>query len=262
VTAKGEFVPRQSTGLRDWTAAEAYLADFNKQVVAEIVHGEEAITLKASTDKFTDAHETFVSKKVCDQYKLVLSRLVSYAKGQGVTFAGDVTYDLCVDFLTYGLTMASNNTKSTYQAKLKKFLDEAYKRGWIKKDIGAQIDNIVPEYEVGEPYDDDELRGSFHRVQDRAGRLRVRVASRQDFSSKHSFDINELIAAPHDRNGLDYDVERRELWSNVHGLDGFSLRRRLLLRSLHKIAAVCNAWNRRNDSIRSSGGACVPCWMP
>jgi hypothetical protein len=62
-TTKGEFVPRQSTGLRDWDAAEAYLASINKQVVAEIVHGDQGMTLEAATKEFLDGHKAKVGEK-------------------------------------------------------------------------------------------------------------------------------------------------------------------------------------------------------
>ena len=71
VTVKGEFVPRQSTGLRDWAAAEAYLADINKQVVAEIVHGDHVITIENASQKFRDAHKRNIKPKVLQQYKLL-----------------------------------------------------------------------------------------------------------------------------------------------------------------------------------------------
>jgi integrase/recombinase XerD len=160
VTAKGEFVPRQSTGLRDWPAAEAYLADINKQIVAEIVQGDQGTTVESATKKFRDAHQRKVKPKVLESYELVLRRLTKFAAGNGVTFVKDLTYDLCADFVTYGLD-ASDNTKSTYNAKLKKFLKEAYKREWIKKDIAKQLDSIPAVYEAGEPYSDEELATIF-----------------------------------------------------------------------------------------------------
>ena len=82
--------------------------------------------------------------------------MTKYAAGKAVTHANDLTYDLCSDFVTYGLD-ATDNTKSTYNAKLKKFLTVAHKREWIKKDIAKQLDNIAAVYEAGEPYTDEEL---------------------------------------------------------------------------------------------------------
>jgi hypothetical protein len=75
-TTKGEFVPRQSTGLSEWDAAEAYLASINKQVVAEIVQGDQGITLEAAKDEFLDGHKGQVGKKAHGQHTLTLDRFV------------------------------------------------------------------------------------------------------------------------------------------------------------------------------------------
>jgi integrase len=157
-TAKGEFVPRQSTGLRDWDAAEAYLASLNKKVAAEIVQGDQGITLADGIQKFLDGHEENVKAKAMAHHKLTLDRFKTYAAGQGVTYAKDVTYGLCKDFLTYGLPGISDNTKTTYRSKLKVFLTEAFvRRKWIKEDIAKMIKNVAAVYEEPEPYTDDEV---------------------------------------------------------------------------------------------------------
>jgi integrase len=158
-TTKGEFVPRQSTGLRDWAAAEAYLASINKQVAAEIVQGDQGITLEKATQEFSDGHAGKVGKKTLAQHKLTLARFVTYAKGQGVTYAQDVTYDLCKKFLTYGFPGIEATTKSTYQAKFKTFLKEAgpARRKWIKEDFAKQIENEYGQYEETEPFSDAEI---------------------------------------------------------------------------------------------------------
>lgn len=156
-TTKGEFVPRQTTGLREWDAAEAYLASINKQVVAEIVQGDHGVTLEYAKDEFLKGHKAKVGKKAEGQHKLTLGRFVNYAKGQGVTFAKDVTYDVCMKFLTHGLPGIEATTKSTYQAKFKTFLKEAYKREWIEKDLARKIENVYGEYEETEPFSETEI---------------------------------------------------------------------------------------------------------
>lgn len=158
VTAKGEFVARQSTGLRDWNAAEAYLASFNQRVAAEIVQGDHGITLADAIQKFLDGHEENAKEKALGHHKLTLERLTTYAAGQGVKYAKELTYDICKDFLTYGLPGISDNTKTTYRSKLKVFLTEAFvRRKWIKEDIAKMIKNVAAVYEEAEPYTDEEV---------------------------------------------------------------------------------------------------------
>jgi hypothetical protein len=68
-TTKGEFVPRQSTALRDWDAAEAHLASINKQVVAEIVHGDQGITIEAAKNEFLAGHKGKARKKTLARHR-------------------------------------------------------------------------------------------------------------------------------------------------------------------------------------------------
>lgn len=156
-TAKGEFVPRQTTGLREWEAAEAYLVDFNKQVATEIVQADKGITLEAATKNFLDAHAETIGEKALGQHRLILERLKTYAAGQGVTFAQDLSYDVCRNFLTYGLANIKGTTKGTYRSKLKVFLAEAYRRKWIKEDVARMIKNVHADHEQAEPYTDAEV---------------------------------------------------------------------------------------------------------
>ena len=86
--AKGEFVPRQQTGLRDWDAAEALLAEENKNAAARVQHGDDGITInQAVHEKFLKRHASKTGPKAHGQHELVLTRFEAFAKGQGVTFA-------------------------------------------------------------------------------------------------------------------------------------------------------------------------------
>src|ERR1700733_322144 len=120
--AKGEYIPRQTTGHRDWPSAEAYLASFNLEVAQEIGVVDEGITLADAVQKFLTRHGAKTRPKVKAQHELLLGRLVTFAKGQAVTHAKGLTYDLCMDFLSYGLPEIADTTRETYKAKLKVFL--------------------------------------------------------------------------------------------------------------------------------------------
>jgi site-specific recombinase XerD len=157
MTAKGEFVPRQSTGLRDWAAGEAYLASLNNQIAQEIQDGD-GITIADACKQFTDGHEEFASARVISQHKLVLDRFQTYANAQGVRLAAKITYDLCKNFQTYGFEAGiGDNTKSAYISKFKVFLGEAFTRTWIKENIADRLKNTTQQYDAGEPYSDEEL---------------------------------------------------------------------------------------------------------
>jgi hypothetical protein len=81
-TAKGEFVPRQATGLRDWAAAEAHLSNFNKTVAAEVRLGDGALTIADACTKFRASHTGKVGKRALRQHELTHERLVKYAASE------------------------------------------------------------------------------------------------------------------------------------------------------------------------------------
>jgi len=158
INAKGEYIPRQTTGHRDWPSAEAYLASFNLQVAEEIGKVDDGITLADATQKFLLRHAAKTRPKVKKQHELLLGRLVTFAKGQAVTHAKGLTYDLCMDFLTHGLpNEIEDTTRETYKAKLKVFLKEAKKSKWITEDIAKDIENVPAQHEETEPYTDAEI---------------------------------------------------------------------------------------------------------
>ena len=152
MTAKGEFVPRQTTKLREWEAAEAYLASLNNQIAQEIQDGD-GITIADARQQFLDGHKAFASGRVISQHKLTLDRFQTYANGQGVRRAAKITYDLCKNFQTYGFEDGiGDNTKSAYISKFKVFLGEAFTRRWITENISDRLKNTTQQYDAGEPY--------------------------------------------------------------------------------------------------------------
>jgi integrase len=157
INAAGEYIPRQTTGHRDKPSAEAYLASHNLQVAEEIGKVDEGITLADAVQKFLSRHGLKTRPKVKAQHELLLGRLVTFAKGQAVTHASGLTYDLCMDFLTYGLPDSiADTTRETYKAKLKVFLKEANKSKWIADEIAKDIENVPAQHEETEPYSEKE----------------------------------------------------------------------------------------------------------
>lgn len=147
---------RQSTKLRDWAAAEALVRSMTAEAIDTADHGP---TMTQAITRYIDSRADELGVKTANQYRLVLTRLAEYAAARNVIHIGDISVDLCKDFVTYGLK-AAKNTKATYAAKLKAFFSEAYDRRWIKQPI---ILNRMPTatYEPAEPFTDAEVRMIF-----------------------------------------------------------------------------------------------------
>jgi site-specific recombinase XerD len=163
VTTTGVYIERASTGLTNWAAAEAYMQDLNKGVATELTQQQQGTKLESAVADFLTGHKTNAQAKTLRHHEIVLNHLTAYAASKGVIYAADLTYDLCMKFLTKdeNVTKHGENTQAQYRSKLKVFLKEALKRDWITKDIAGKIDNIREQYEAGEPYTDEEVKCIF-----------------------------------------------------------------------------------------------------
>ena len=153
-TTDTERYPRQSTGLRDWKAAEAYLLSLTVKSKDTTVHGE---TLADCIKKFIDAHEENVGAKALGQYKLTLDRLQAHCHSKNKFFIHELTVDLLEDFKTYGLPKLKSTSKATAVSKLKFFLREAYRRGWTKEALAEKVKSTKAIYEEKQPYTEEEV---------------------------------------------------------------------------------------------------------
>lgn len=149
--------PRQSTGLSDWKAAEAYLRSLVAENKDSASHG---FTLSDCIRRFLDAHATQVGEKALGQHRLTLSRLETFAHSRNRFFIQELDVDLLEDFKTYGLSELKKSTsKSTSVAKLKFFLREAYRRGWILEALAEKVKSTKAVYNTKLPYTGEEVQG-------------------------------------------------------------------------------------------------------
>lgn len=160
--------PRTSLGTRDWAAAEARVraiqARNHVEMVDAAVHGP---TITDCIRRHLDAHTPHVRPHVLRQHALTLERFEVFARGRNKTFMGDLTVDLLEDFKTYALRKFKSTTQALFISKLKFFLSEAYRRGWVAEPLHIRVRNVRAVYEQKQPYTDDEVRG----VLDEAERL-------------------------------------------------------------------------------------------
>jgi hypothetical protein len=75
-TTDTERYPRQSTGLRDWKAAEAKLRSLNAESKDTAAHGP---TIADCIKRFLDAHAENIGDKAHKQHRLTLNRLQDFA---------------------------------------------------------------------------------------------------------------------------------------------------------------------------------------
>jgi len=146
--------PRQSTKLRDWKAAEAYLRSLVAESKNTTVHGP---TIADCVRRFLDSHSEAVSTKTLAQHRLTLGRLEAFAKTHNKSFMRELDVDLLEDFKTYGLPELKSTSKATVVSKLKFFLRESYRRGWTTEALAEKVRSSRAVYEQKQPYSDDEI---------------------------------------------------------------------------------------------------------
>jgi integrase/recombinase XerD len=151
-TATGE-IPRQSTGTRDLNTAEAILAalistDKKKQA--------EGPMIADCVQKFLASHKHDLGEKTYGQYKLHLGRLKEYCERRGVYSMRALNVDLLETFKVEGLPDLADTSKSTIVAKLRCFLRDAFRRGWISEPLVERVRPYHAVYAQKEPYSDEE----------------------------------------------------------------------------------------------------------
>ena len=157
-TPDGSVVPRQSTGERDLEKARAFRLALMKQH-EEKPHGP---ALADCIEKYIASRKHELGKKTEGQYKLVLGRLREYCGENGVVVMNKIGVDLLETFKVEGFPEDMEDTsKSTQVAKLRRFLRDAYRRGWITEPLAEKITGHKCVYEQKSPYSDEELGKIF-----------------------------------------------------------------------------------------------------
>ena len=152
-TSTGE-IPRQSTGTRDLKTAEAILAALISTDKKKQTDGP---SLEECIQKYLASYKSELGEKTYGQYKLHLGRLQQYCERRGVYPMRELNVDLLETFKVEGLPDLADTSKSTVVAKLRCFLREAFRRGWITEPLVERVRAHRAVYDQKEPYSDEEV---------------------------------------------------------------------------------------------------------
>lgn len=165
ITDTAEY-PRQSLHTRDWAVAEAKLRARQAAAVDVAVHGP---TITDSVRRHLDSHANNIGHRALGHHRLTLRRLEEFARSRNALFMSDLTVDLLEDFKTYALAKFKSTTRHLAVTKLRFFLREAYRRGWIVEALHERVRATRAMYEQKQPYTDDEIRRVLAHVEADAG---------------------------------------------------------------------------------------------
>jgi len=148
------LVPRQSTGFNDLAKAEALRDSLIARSKSESAQG---VRIDECVQKYLASHKHELGEKTYGQYELHLGRLQGYCERRGVLFMGGLTVDLLETFKVDGLPGLADTSKSTVIAKLRCFLREAFRRGWITQSLVDRVKAHRAVYDQKEPYSDEDV---------------------------------------------------------------------------------------------------------
>ena len=119
------------------------------------VHGP---TLENCIERYLDSKQSEWGPKAALHTRLLLKRLKVYAHQHNKLFIRELTVDVLEDFKTYGLaTLKKDTSKATSVAKLRCFLREAYRRGWIVESLAEKVKAHPAVYDQKTPYSEEEV---------------------------------------------------------------------------------------------------------
>ena len=148
------LVPRQSTGYTDLAEAEALRDSLQAEGKSEKVHGPR---IGDCAENYLASRKHELGEKTLGQHKLLLGRLHTYCERQGAYFARDLNVDLLEMFKVDGLPELADTSRGTAVAKLRCFLRDAYRRGWITESLVDKVRPYRAVYEQKSPYTDEEV---------------------------------------------------------------------------------------------------------
>jgi len=148
------IVPRQSTGFNTLPEAEALRASLLAESQSEEVRGPR---IRDCVTKYLVSRRHELGDKTYGQHEVLLSRLKAYCQRQGVFFMRELTVDLLETFKFDGLPSLADTSRSTAVAKLRCFLRDAFRRGWITESLVDRVRTHKAVYDQKEPYSDEEV---------------------------------------------------------------------------------------------------------
>jgi integrase/recombinase XerD len=154
-TTDEERYPRQSLGTRDWAVAEAKLRAIQDRAADAAVHGP---TIADCVRHHLDTHAENIAERTLAQHRNTLERFEAYARTRNKTFMREVDVDTCEHFKTYALRDIAPTTKMMFVSRLRLFLREAFRRGWLTDPLHERVRGFRATYEPALPFEPGEVQ--------------------------------------------------------------------------------------------------------
>lgn len=172
--ANADLYPRQSTKMTDWTAAEAYRISVTRKSKSEAVHGPK---IEDCIERFQAARKHEIGHAAALAYKRILGILLKYCEKRGIHFMNELSVDLVEDFKVDGITGIAETTKGGAVMKLRCFLREAFRRGWITTHLAERVRPHQFEHEEKMPFSDKEVAAILGEAGTVAGTVQGFISS-------------------------------------------------------------------------------------
>ena len=129
--------------------------------------------------KYLASRRHELSDKTYAHHDLLLSRLKVYCERQGIHFMRELTVDLLETFKVDGLPNLADTSKSTAVAKMRCFLRDAFRRGWITESLVDRVTAHRAIYDQKEPYSDEEVERILSQALKLSGGVTSHIVSRR-----------------------------------------------------------------------------------
>jgi integrase/recombinase XerD len=155
-TTDSTIMPRQSTGLTDWKAAEALMASQVAGSKDAAIHGPR---IDDCIRQYLSSRTHQLSHKTLRYYTAILGQLQAYNHSRGRYFMSELTTDNLEAFKTEGMSKELKDTsKSTATKKLLAFLRTSFRRGWIDIQLADRVTGHAAMYEQKMPFSKTEVK--------------------------------------------------------------------------------------------------------
>lgn len=149
-----KFVPRQATGTRVWSQAEAMMAAVDASAAQESVSGPR---LDSCIAMYLDGRRQEQAETTSRHHARALGMLRDFCHARGVHFIREMKVDHIEQFKVFGMPGLSLSSQALMLAKVMVFLREALRREWIERPIADKVRGIKVHRETTSPFTDGEV---------------------------------------------------------------------------------------------------------
>ena len=154
-TPEGDIVPRQSTGESDLTAAEAVRDSLTSKVVGNEDSGP---SIMECVERYIASRQHEIGQSSMYQYRLCLDRFTKFCAGKGTHFMRQLSLDILEDYKASGFPSTTvGTTKSLWVSKVRTFLKDAHRRGWITVSLVDRFRAYRSVHEQKDPFTEKEV---------------------------------------------------------------------------------------------------------